>query len=85
MAGNELKKDIIAEETKIKESKKKEKFSFLSFLQKIGKSLVFPIAVLPAAALALRIGDAISGAGDQYSAVWWFGWIIETPRSNNIR
>lgn len=67
------------EKTIIKEKKQKEKFSFLSFLQKIGKSLVYPIAVLPAAALALRIGDAISGAGEMYSGIWWFGWIIETP------
>ncbi|CRX37142.1 / glcB / EIICBA-Glc 2 / 3656:5527 Forward [Candidatus Hepatoplasma crinochetorum] len=84
MVDNQLKKDIIVEKTEIKETKKKDRFSFLSFLQKIGKSLVFPIAVLPAAALALRIGDAISSAGDQYSAVWWVGWVIETPRSNNI-
>lgn len=67
------------EKTIVKEKNKKEKFSFLSFLQKIGKSLVYPIAVLPAAALALRIGDAISGAGEMYSGIWWFGWIIETP------
>jgi PTS system N-acetylglucosamine-specific IIC component len=57
------------EKTIIKEKNKKEKFSFLSFLQKIGKSLVYPIAVLPAAALALRIGDAISGAGEMYSGI----------------
>jgi PTS system N-acetylglucosamine-specific IIC component len=57
------------EKTIIKEKKQKEKFSFLSFLQKIGKSLVYPIAVLPAAALALRIGDAISGAGEMYSGI----------------
>lgn len=84
MVDQELKKSITEEKTEVKETKKKDRFSFLSFLQKIGKSLVFPIAVLPAAALALRIGDAISSAGDQYSAIWWIGWVIETPRSNNI-
>ncbi|BDV03283.1 MAG: hypothetical protein HPPSJP_0040 [Candidatus Hepatoplasma scabrum] len=81
MNKKESEKSKLIEKTEIKEVNKKEKFSFLSFLQKIGKSLVFPIAVLPAAALALRIGDAISSAGEQYSAIWWFGWIIETPGS----
>jgi phosphotransferase system glucose/maltose/N-acetylglucosamine-specific IIC component len=41
--------------------REKRSFSFLSVMQNIGKSLVFPIATLPAAALLLRIGAFISG------------------------
>ncbi len=41
----------------------KSSFSFLSLMQNIGKSLVFPIATLPAAALLLRIGVFIQSFG----------------------
>lgn len=33
-------------------------------LQKMGKSLLFPIAMLPIAAIFLRLGDAIPGTTD---------------------
>ena len=36
---------------------------FLTYIQKIGKSLIFPIVVLPAAALFLRIGSFIMDFG----------------------
>ncbi len=36
----------------------------LSFLQKIGKSLLFPVAMLPLAAILLRLGAAIPGTTD---------------------
>ncbi len=39
----------------------KSSFSFLSLMQNIGKSLVFPIATLPAAAILLRLGDFFQG------------------------
>ncbi len=70
----------------VKDKKEKQKFSFLAFLQKIGKSLVFPIAVMPAAALFLRIGDAIASSGNVDGSTWevvvyWFGWILRTPGS----
>lgn len=70
--------------TEKKDNNKKEKGKFLSVLQNIGKSLVFPIAVLPAAAILLRVGVAISDVGvvdgtgvEQF--VYWLGWILYTP------
>lgn len=47
-----------------KTEKKESNFSFLSLMQNIGKSLVFPIATLPAAALLLRLGVFIQSFGD---------------------
>ena len=35
-----------------------------ALLQKMGKSLLFPIAMLPIAAIFLRVGDAIPGTTD---------------------
>ena len=35
----------------------------LAVLQKVGKSLVFPIAVLPAAAILMRMGELIKSYG----------------------
>lgn len=56
----------------------------LANLQKVGKSLVFPIAVLPAAAILNRLGGLIAGygamdgaAGEQFA--YWIGKMIETP------
>lgn len=46
-----------------KKADKKGNFSVLSLMQNIGKSLVFPIATLPAAALLLRVGDFIVTQG----------------------
>ncbi len=68
----------------ILKEKKREKGKFLSVLQNIGKSLVFPIAVLPAAAILLRVGVAISDAGVVDGSagaqfVYWLGWIMYTP------
>ncbi len=72
------------DENFVKEVNEKQKFSFLAFLQKIGKSLVFPIAVMPAAALFLRIGSAIADSGNVDGNTWetivyWLGWILQTP------
>ncbi len=70
--------------TTVKETK--ESFSFLSLMQNIGKSLVFPIATLPAAALLLRIGvfiqsfGAVDGSGGEQFA-YWLGFIMSTPGS----
>ncbi|WP_033161433.1 PTS transporter subunit EIIC [[Mycoplasma] collis] len=58
--------------------------SILNWLQRLGKSLMFPIAVLPIAALLLRLGSLIQ---DPYSneslgisfGVKILGQIIETP------
>ncbi len=72
---------------KTKVSFKKKAMSFgssaLNTLQQIGKSLVYPIAVLPAAALLLRVGTAIMEAGDEniQDFVYWLGWIIQAPGS----
>ena len=49
--------------TVIKEKQSEGNFSFLSVIQKIGKSLVYPIATLPAAALFMRIGVFIGSYG----------------------
>ncbi len=62
----------------------KERFSFLSLMQNIGKSLVFPIATLPAAALLLRIGVFINSYGAMDGNGWeqflyWVGFIMQTP------
>jgi PTS system N-acetylglucosamine-specific IIC component len=35
----------------------------LATLQKVGKSLVFPIAVLPAAAILMRMGELVKSYG----------------------
>lgn len=50
----------------------------LGILQKIGKSMVFPIACLPAAALFLRIGAAIQTAGSNNSieVIYWIGYVM---------
>ncbi len=50
----------------------------LGILQKIGKSMVFPIACLPAAALFLRIGAAIQTAGSNNSieTIYWIGYVM---------
>ena len=73
-------------ETKVKNTKEKSDFSLLSLMQNIGKSLVYPIATLPAAALLLRIGAFISSygqigeaatAGEQFA--YWIGFIMVTP------
>ncbi len=69
--------------TKIKQ-KKERNFSFLTVMQNIGKSLVFPIATLPAAALFLRLGAFIGGYGSidgtsAEQAWYWIGFILEKP------
>ncbi len=65
-------------------SETKERFSFLSLMQNIGKSLVFPIATLPAAALLLRIGVFINSYGVMDGSGWeqflyWVGFVMQTP------
>ncbi len=65
-------------------SETKERFSFLSLMQNIGKSLVFPIATLPAAALLLRIGVFINSYGAMDGSGWeqflyWVGFVMQTP------
>ncbi len=67
-----------------KTEKKESNFSFLSLMQNIGKSLVFPIATLPAAALLLRLGvfiqsfgDVAGNGGEQFA--YWLGFIMSTP------
>ncbi|AGM25206.1 PTS transporter subunit EIIC [Spiroplasma chrysopicola] len=59
-------------------------------LQRLGKSLMFPIAVLPIAALMNRIGSLMSDPTIgivENSAVWWIGQFIMAPGAavfNNI-
>ncbi len=52
----------------------------LGILQKIGKSMVFPIACLPAAALFMRVGIAIQTWGDvnhaDIATLYWIGFVI---------
>lgn len=74
----------MVEKTKLKVKQKEKNFSFLSLMQNIGKSLVFPIATLPAAALLLRIGAFIASlgeidgnGGEQFA--YWLGFILQTP------
>ncbi len=62
----------------------KEKFSFLSLMQNIGKSLVFPIATLPAAAILLRLGVFVQSFGATDGTVlegiaYWLGFVMSTP------
>lgn len=67
--------------------KNKDKKDFLikqkvfSFLQKIGKSLVFPIAVLPIAALFLRIGILMTSTNlpgiSEGNVIWYIGSIFK--------
>lgn len=79
------KQDIVAHSkgggtTTVKETKERN-FSLLSLMQNIGKSLVFPIATLPAAALLLRIGAFIGTFGDAGGFWYWLGFILQTPGS----
>ncbi|WP_026673387.1 N-acetylglucosamine-specific PTS transporter subunit IIBC [Alkalihalobacterium bogoriense] len=66
----------------------------LSFLQRIGKSLMLPIAVLPAAALLLRLGQEdffdlpfMAGAGaaifDNLALIFAIGVAVGFARDNN--
>ncbi len=71
-------------QTKKTNVSEKPRFSALSLMQNIGKSLVFPIATLPAAALLLRIGvfiqsfgDVAGNGGEQFA--YWLGFIMSTP------
>ncbi len=68
--------------------------NMLSFLQKIGKSLMLPIAVLPAAALLLRLGQEdllnipfMAGAGaaifDHLALIFAIGVAIGFAHDNN--
>lgn len=70
----------------LKNRHKKSDFSFMSIMQNIGKSLVFPIATLPAAALMMRMGAFISTYGDMNGDVgaqwaYWIGFLVQTPGS----
>ncbi|BDU67558.1 MAG: PTS sugar transporter subunit IIA [Candidatus Tyloplasma litorale] len=72
--------------TNVKFTKEKRNFSFLSLMQNIGKSLVYPIATLPAAALLLRIGAFVNSYGVMDGSGWeqflyWLGFILQTPGS----
>ncbi len=72
-------------QTKVSDRNTKESFSLLSLMQNIGKSLVFPIATLPAAALLNRFGDLFKGTmgavdGSGLEQFWyWLGFILQTP------
>ncbi len=68
-------------ENVVTKNKKDRNFSFLSLMQNIGKSLVFPIATLPAAALLLRIGAFVGTFGNDGGFWYWLGFILQTPGS----
>ena len=56
---------------------------FLTLLQNLGKALLFPIAVLPFAALLNRFGalgvQVATNAGHVHQADWWIATVIQTP------
>ncbi len=53
---------------------------FLTVAQNIGKSLVYPIAVLPIAAILLRFGTLFQDLSSaQFDVLWWIGFILRTP------
>ncbi|NOQ50337.1 MAG: hypothetical protein GQ557_01560 [Mycoplasmataceae bacterium] len=63
---------------------------FLTVVQNIGKSLVYPIAVLPMAAILLRFGVMFESIGTTTLAdgtkvtssfMYWLGFIMQTPGS----
>lgn len=51
----------------------------MQFLQKLGKSLLFPIAMLPMAAIMMRLGDLALAHGDVSPLVKWIGIILFNP------
>lgn len=72
------------------EETKKSKFNFLNgkgmtFLSKIAKALMVPIAILPFAALINRVGSLMMTGFDpsdpvaKYSFIWWMGHILQVP------
>ncbi|WFQ89890.1 PTS transporter subunit EIIC [Mycoplasma feriruminatoris] len=72
--------------THLKKAKNENSFysSFLNALQRLGKTLMFPIAVLPIAALLARFGaliqDPLANGGQNISEIQKFiGLIIATP------
>ncbi len=53
---------------------------FLTVAQNIGKSLVYPIAVLPIAAILLRFGALFQDLSSaEFDALWWIGFVLKTP------
>ena len=56
---------------------------FLVRLQSLGKALIYPIAVLPFAALLNRFGalgvQVATQAGHVHQADWWIATIVQTP------
>lgn len=74
-------------------SKKKVKFSknnsagpntwsrFLTLLQELGKTLQFPIVVLPFAAILNRFGALEISLADEGSVGYWISLIIQKPGS----
>lgn len=52
------------------------KIDIMGTLQRIGKSLMMPIAVLPAAALLLRFGELIKGASPDNTLIHTLGFVI---------
>ncbi len=57
----------------------------LEFLQKIGKSLTYPIAILPVAGLLNRLGaffqdsSVFGSVSEEGGGLWWFGVIMQKP------
>ncbi|AKU80159.1 PTS transporter subunit EIIC [Spiroplasma turonicum] len=54
---------------------------FLTLLQELGKTLQFPIAVLPFAAILNRFGALGMELADEHSWGWWISLIIQKPGS----
>ncbi|NQX83413.1 MAG: PTS transporter subunit EIIC [Mycoplasmataceae bacterium] len=78
-----IKNNLPKTKTKTK-IKNESKWAPMAILQNIGKSLIFPIATLPAAALLMRIGafigsygDMAGNGGEQFA--YWLGFIVQTP------
>ncbi|WP_100916693.1 PTS transporter subunit EIIC [Spiroplasma floricola] len=66
---------------KHKSIKKKFAGSFLIKLQSLGKSLMYPIALLPFAAFLNRFGSLAMELNSQtvHNVGWWIGFIIQKP------
>ncbi len=58
---------------------------FLTVIQNIGKALVYPVAVLPFAALLMRIGIVFENLGTtdgvHETFLYWFGFCMQVPGS----
>ena len=69
--------------------KQKKHSAALVRLQSLGKALIYPIAVLPFAALLNRLGalgvQVATEAGHYHQVDWWIATIVQTPGLNGFQ